>query len=738
VSTSSEARLEERVPPEKGRRRLPSLSTQVLLALVLGVAAGIFFGEMMASIRILGEVFIGLLQMTVLPYILLSLILGLGRLSFAEARLLAAKGGLYILVFWVIGLGVIAAMTLAFPDWESASFFSTSLVASGEDFDFVDLYVPANPFYSLTNGIVPAVVVFSLAIGLALIGIPSKGSLLDNLAVFNDAVMRVAQAVVQLAPIGVFALVGAAAGTIGGEELGRLQVYILAYIGAALLLTFWILPGLVSALTDISYGRVLGATKDPLITAFATGNLLIVLPLLSERIKELLIEANLHTRDTDSAADLIVPINFNLPNLGKLLALGFVPFAGWFAGSPVALEQFPLFLVSGLFSFFGEVVVAMPFLLDLMRIPADMFQVFLAVDVFTGRFGTLLAGVHTVALTLLAAAAVTGAVRLRPVAIGRYLLIALVACVAVFGGLRLFFEHVVPYEYREYEALVEMDALASRVPVTLRDLTDLGALSAQEKTRDRVAVIQARGSLRVGYVRDSLPFIYRNAEGRLVGLEVDLAHVLARDLGVALELVRLERDAIAQALREGRIDIAMGGLFITPERVLRFHMSEPYTEGTLSLVVPDHRRSAFRSTEDIRAMKGLRVAAVDIPYYVNMIDRYLPDAEVIVIDTPRDFFKDGGQRYDALLFSAEAGSAWTLVYPQFSVVVPDGRRIKAPVAFGLAPDTPRLERYVNTWVSLKRQEGTVEVLFDHWILGKGAEGKTPRWSVIRDVLGWVD
>jgi Na+/H+-dicarboxylate symporter len=716
---------------------MPSLSTQVIASLILGLVAGIFFGEMMAPIRVLGEIFIGLLQMTVLPYIMLSLILGLGRLTFTEARLLATKGGVYILLFWVIGLGVIAAMTLAFPDWESASFFSSSLVEAKKGFDVVGLYVPSNPFYSLTNGIVPAVVVFSLAIGLALIGIPGKGSLLDNLGVLNDAVMRVAQAVVQLAPIGVFALVGAAAGTIGVEELGRLQVYILSYVGAALLMTFWILPGLVAALTEIPYRRVLGATKDPLITAFATGNLLIVLPLLSDRIKELLVEAGLHTRDTDSAADLIVPINFNLPNLGKLLALGFVPFAGWFAGAPVALEQFPAFLISGLLSFFGEVVVALPFLLDLMRIPADMFQVFLAVDVFTGRFGTLLAGVHTVALALLTAAAVTGAVRLRAVAVGRYLAITLLLIVAVFGGLRLFFERAVSHEYHQYRALVEMDALASRVPVTTRDFADLKALPTAAHGGDRVAAIKARGSLRVGYVRDSLPFVYRNAAGELVGLEVDLAHVLARDLDVALEFVRIERDAIPEALGGGKIDIVMGGLLVTPERVLRFHLSKPYMEETLALVVPDYRRSEFDTRKELREMETLRIAAVDIPYYINLIQRYLPQAQITIVDTPRDFFHDDGQNFDALVFSAEAGSAWTLVYPQFSVVVPE-RGIEAPVAFGLPTTTPRLERYVDTWVTLKRDEGTIEVLFDYWILGKGAEDTTPRWSVIRDVLGWVD
>ena len=445
----------------------------MLIGLALGIVAGVFLGELIVPIRILGDVFIGLLQMTVLPYILVSLISGLGRLSYAEARLLAIKGGRYVLLFWVIALLTVIAFTLSFPNWESATFFSSSLVESPKEFDVVQLYVPTNPFFSLSNSVVPAIVLFSLALGLAVIGVPKKGSFLADLETVGEALMRIAQFVARLAPIGVFALVGTAAGTLDVEALGRLQVYIITYICVALLLSFWILPGLVSVITPIPYRRVLSATQDALITAFATGSLLIVLPLLSERIKEVLQEVSLRNDDSDSAVDLVVPINFNLPNLGKLLALAFVPFAGWFAGATISGEQFPVFLISGLLSFFGEVIVALPFLLDLMRIPADMFQLFVAVDVFTGRFGTLLAGVHTVVLALLTAVAVAGQTRLRWTILGRYTALSLGLALALFVGLRFFYEYVVPHEYRLYENLIQMDLSSERVPTKILDLKEI-------------------------------------------------------------------------------------------------------------------------------------------------------------------------------------------------------------------------------------------------------------------------
>ena len=76
---------------EKRPRR--SVSTQVILGLVFGLVVGICVGDMAAHLHEIGKAFILLLQMTVLPYITLSLVTGLGHLSYAEVKMLALKVG---------------------------------------------------------------------------------------------------------------------------------------------------------------------------------------------------------------------------------------------------------------------------------------------------------------------------------------------------------------------------------------------------------------------------------------------------------------------------------------------------------------------------------------------------------------------------------------------------------------------------------------------------------------------
>ena len=177
------------------KRWRPGLAGQVFIGLVLGVVTGVFLGELAAPLGIIGRVFIGLLQMTVLPYIVVSLSAGLGRLSYAEAKTLALRGGGFIPLFWAIALAAVVAIALSFPAWKSAAFFSASLVEPQRELDFIELYIPTNPFFSLANTIVPAIVVFSLALGAALIGDAGQEDPAADPAGAEDVLLRIAGAV---------------------------------------------------------------------------------------------------------------------------------------------------------------------------------------------------------------------------------------------------------------------------------------------------------------------------------------------------------------------------------------------------------------------------------------------------------------------------------------------------------------------------------------------------------------
>ena len=114
-----------------------------------------------------------------------------------------------------------------------------------------------------------------------------------------------------------------------------------------------------------------------------------------------------------------------------------------------------------------------------------------------------------------------------------------------------------------------------------------------------------------------------------------------------------------------------------------------------------------------------------------------PNVTFIAIDNYKQFFKQRPGSFDALVISAEAGSAWTLFYPDYGVAVFD-RHARYPPAYAIAWDNTDLLRYVDNWVKLKKVDGTIEDAFNIWILGVEDTSTVKRWSIAKDVLGWLE
>lgn len=76
------------------------------------------------------------------------------------------------------------------------------------------------------------------------------------------------------------------------------------------------------------------------------------------------------------------------------------------------------------------------------------------------------------------------------------------------------------------------------------------------------------------------------------------------------------------------------------------------------------------------------------------------------------------------------------VYPQFTVAAPRPDILRAPLAYAVRRDDARMAEMLSAWIALKRRDGTIERLYDYWILGQIPARVNPRWSVWRNVLGY--
>jgi ABC-type amino acid transport substrate-binding protein len=296
----------------------------------------------------------------------------------------------------------------------------------------------------------------------------------------------------------------------------------------------------------------------------------------------------------------------------------------------------------------------------------------------------------------------------------------------------------IPYKYEGVQTFESMKSMSASAKIDqYKELTPIGY---SEQQQPRLDVILARKSLRVGYYDAGLPYASRNRDGLVVGFDVELVNQFAKDLDINLSVIRMSnsnRQNEAELLADGSVDIVIGGHTITPKRALEVSFSDPYSFHTLGLLVNDAKRDEFSELYSIKSMKTLNLGMGNNKYYQDIVKEYLPNATITEFKDVRQFLKGTNPDVDAFIHSTEAGSAWAMLYPNYSAVIPKGLRFRAPVAFVMPKSQLDYVQYMNTWLKLKKETGFQERVYDYWILGKNPKAQKPRWSVMKDVLGWL-
>jgi ABC-type amino acid transport substrate-binding protein len=526
-------------------------------------------------------------------------------------------------------------------------------------------------------------------------------------------------------------------------EITRLEAYFVVYIVASLYLALWVIPVLISMFTPFRYRDIFRYSKEALITAFIAQNVFIILPMLIETSRRLYEDYGLSSKDTGSLSEVIVPVTFNFPNTGKLLSLLFVPFAAWLAGSAMELSAYPQFLFLGLGSYFAKAQVALPFLMDTQRIPQDLFQLYLPTGIINGKFDTMVSAMNLLAFSVVGTAALTGKLNVSIRKVIKFLVTSVVLLVLLVGGTRAFLAATIDTGYNKDEIILAMSLIRPAPETRIYNSRDelppgyVGAPAPGQRIVDR---INQRGVLRAGYIPGRLPFTFRNDGNELVGFDIELLNMLAREMGVRLELVPLEWDTLKNQLNSGEVDI-VGSIPLSTHMLTDLDLSDPYLPGEVSVIVRDHRRKEFDSIESIQELEELTIAyPAPLEYIKPAVEQALAGMDFTWLEIAHygDFFEQQGDEIDALVVEAEIGTAWTLLHPEYAIVVPKSSRLTIPLGFAVAAGEHDFAAFLGRWLAAKKSTGEIQEAYDYWILGEGAEPRPPRWSVAKDVLGWWD
>jgi len=420
--------------------------------------------------------------------------------------------------------------------------------------------------------------------------------------------------------------------------------------------------------------------------------------------------------DVSNMPSIIVPISFSLPVGGKLLALLFTLFAAWFSGSQVNSSDYLQLLIAGIPQLFGTTTLAIPNLLDIFNVPGSLFDLFLvAENIIVGRLSALLSVVFSVSLVLLIATSMLKKFTLKWRSFSLYLIILPILSVIAFISLRFTFD-AITYQYQGYSKFIERDfiLLDTKAKVLAEPELDV------DKTMPNVSVLERitqRGFIRVGYFRDDLPYTFHNNEGKLVGFDIEIINLLADDLGVSIEFVRIYHNQAKQLLSSGYLDMTTG-MPVTPHNMKQYTLTVPYSSQSMAFLVKEERRKEFSDWQNIFAREDLIIGIPEIFYSENIVRRYFEKATVWEISTPRLFFKEKYENIDAMLFGAATASAWTLINPEYTVIVPKPARPELSMAFAINTDDSVFEIYLRNWIFMMQKNHTIDQLFHYWIAGK--------------------
>jgi proton glutamate symport protein len=722
-------------PPAKHGIGAIGLPVWILIGAILGILAGVIFGERTVILRPIGSAYGMMLQGAVYPYLLSSLLSGLGRLAPAMARRLLGASWAVYLFMWSATFAAIWLLACAIPATPLPAVLTPD--TAHRQTSLLHLLIPDNLFEALGHNYVPAVVVFAIAYGIAIQKVQNKSVLFEILGAVQAASVTIWGWIVRLAPFGVFALFAAAAGTIEPNQLGGLLLYVSLFLTGTLLLAFVVLPAVLTAVAPVGYRELIEDLQPAFVLSLVTTLSVVALPFVQKASERITAQAG--CPESEERTDVIrasLSISYVLAQLGNYFLYLLMLYAAFFYRTQLTVAEQLLLPFWTLLSGFGSpsaTVDGVIFLGNWLHLPPAVLDLYLETGTVT-RYGQVALSVMGFAFaTILVPLVYFRKLRPRPLrALG-----TLAASAALFGSVTLICAALnpllLPPSGNPLLSLTLDRKLVQNFKVTVRNATQADEAGIPVETTPTLLAIQNSGVLRVGYNPNVIPFSYRNDHGDLVGYDIAFAYRLARDLNVALELIPFDWQELSRDLVGRRFDLAMAGAYITDERLKTLTVSHSYYQSPVALIVRSDRAADFLEREAIIAMPHLRLAVFDDPVLVPMVRRLFPEA---VIEVVPDYgvlpaIRD---RIDGAIWTLEQAGAWAAAHPGFTAVAPAGMGAPILFAYLLPPDANSFRQYLDQWLELETSDGFRAAQLDYWIKGKRRAERPTRWNLLDALL----
>ena len=244
----------------------------------------------------------------------------------------------------------------------------------------------------------------------------------------------------------------------------------------------------------------------------------------------------------------------------------------------------------------------------------------------------------------------------------------------------------------------------------------LAASSVQATAQSALSEILSNGVLKVGTTGDWNPMTMRDvATNSYTGYDIDVMTQLAADLGVEVEFVATDWKTLVSGVTSGQYHIT-GSASVSPSRAKAAGYSDSYFSlATVPLTLKENA-GRFSSWDDLNKA-DVSVAATLGTTQEKQVKEFFPDAQHRIVEAPaRDFQEVLAGRADANITSNVEANKLVAQYDQLMIVPVAEGRAPTPIAMLLPQADQVWINYVNTWITLKQEQGFFDTLGKKWQL----------------------
>lgn len=280
--------------PQAAPKKGMGLTTQIFIGLILGVIFGYVFPKYAVELKPVGDMFIRMIKMIVVPLVFSSLVMGIaGTGDFKKLGRLGAKTILWFEIATtlalIVGLVVVNIFQPGVGVHVTGGDASVAAAAANKSIDMTQMLVnivPTNIVDAMGRGDMLQIILFSTFFGVAAAAMGTKGRPAVEMCISVAEIMfKFTWYVMKLAPIGVFALI---AFTVGKFGLGML-IPLAKLIGSlyfALIAFIFLVLFSASFVIRVNFFHLLRALKEPILIAFSTASSEAALPIAMEKLEK--------------------------------------------------------------------------------------------------------------------------------------------------------------------------------------------------------------------------------------------------------------------------------------------------------------------------------------------------------------------------------------------------------------------------------------------------------------------